>query len=152
MYIFLVTINKGKIVVKDKEGKGFSVSTKDLRYLNGELIPFSCGVGNKGANKGQTRSLEMRKTFGIKHIGNKYSLGRIDSIHTKEKQKISHIGNNNALGKGKKIIQKDLAGNIIQIGTINTYPKIFKPSGIYACCNNKIEKYKNFIWEYNSSC
>lgn len=88
-------------------------------------------MGNKGANKGQTRSLEMRKTFGIKHIGNKYSLGRIDSIHTKEKQKISHIGNNNALGKGKKIIQKDLAGNIIQIGTINTYPKIFKPSGIY---------------------
>lgn len=42
----LVPVHKGKVTVKDKEGKIFHCDIKDPRYLSGELVPKSCGRVN----------------------------------------------------------------------------------------------------------
>jgi len=45
-------LNTDKIIVKDKSGKRLKVNRNDVRYLNGELIPWNRGIPQpKSANE-----------------------------------------------------------------------------------------------------
>lgn len=89
-----VGVNKGKVVVKDKEGNKYQVSTNDSRYLSGELIHQTknlitvkdkdgntCSVSNTdprwlsgelvGINKNKTQSQETVLKRALSNTGKK---------------------------------------------------------------------------------
>lgn len=65
------TINKGKITVKDSNGKVFHVDTNDSRFVSGELIHVSKGHKRNWSDE------EKRKIYST-HKGRKYSTEELE--------------------------------------------------------------------------
>lgn len=104
------------------------------------------------------------------------NLGKIVSKKTKENLRISHLGqktwNKNLKGVykasketrmkqskslkgncGKIVLQFDLKNNFIKEWECVNYTKysVFSPSLVSRCCNNKLNKHKNFKWYFKNN-
>lgn len=95
--------------------------------------------------KGKSRLKEVRDKLKQAHIG------LTASEETRKKMSESHKKHPSIV---RKVYQYDLQNNLIKIWkSVRQIERELhlEANKIYACCNNKIENYANYIWQYENS-
>lgn len=127
--IMLYDISKSLLFDKEKEFIAL-YGRRDLGH--GTLVNLTNGgEGTLGSKLSEEHKLKISKS----HLGKKFSE---ESIRKR------------SLSMNKKVIQKNLDGNIIKIwnSAKEANNEGFNNGHISSCCNGKLKTHKKFLWEF----